>query len=149
MLKIDPSDAIPIWKQIEEGVRHLIATGTLRPDDPLVSVRELARDLRINPLTVSKAYRRLADLGVLVVRRGEGTFVAPTPPTMGREERREKLFGAARRFVNQAMSLSADVEESVDAIREVWRRLAPAKDGGTEKKGTADETNNSSSGEGS
>ena len=125
MLKIDPSDAIPIWKQIEEGVQHLIATGTLQPNDPLVSVREMARDLRVNPLTVSKAYRRLADLGVLVVRRGEGTFVAPTPPTMADEERREKLLGAARRFVNQAMSLSADVEESLETVRDVWREMEP------------------------
>lgn len=135
MLKIDPSDSIPIWKQIEEGVQHLVATGTLRPNDPLVSVREMARDLRVNPLTVSKAYRRLADLGVLVVRRGEGTFVAPTPPTMADEERQEKLLGAARRFVNQAMSLSADAEESLEVVREVWRRMDSSQGGRAESNG--------------
>ena len=131
MLKIDPSDAIPIWKQIEEGVQQLIATGSLQPDDPVASVREMARELRVNPLTVSKAYRRLADRGVLVVRRGEGTFVASTPPRMPQEERQEKLLTAASRFVGQAMSLSADAEETVEAVRDAWRRLAGSDDEST------------------
>ena len=123
MLRIDPSDSIPIWKQIEEGVQHLVATGTLGPDDPVYSVRELARELRVNPLTVSKAYRRLADAGVLIVRRGEGTFVAPTPPRMGVEERWQKLEEAAVRYVNQAKTLSASAEETFQAIRQVWERM--------------------------
>ena len=123
MLRIDPSDAIPIWKQIEEGVQHLIATGTLGPNDPVASVRELARELRVNPLTVSKAYRRLADSGVLTVRRGEGTYVAPEPPAMAPEERRLKLRAAARRYANAAKSLSAHEEESLAAVREALAEI--------------------------
>ncbi len=123
MLRIDPSDAIPIWKQIEEGVQHLIATGTLGPDDPVASVRELARELRVNPLTVSKAYRRLADAGVLTVRRGEGTYVSSQPPSMAAEERRLKLSAAARRFANAAKTLSAGEDESVAAVREAFAEI--------------------------
>ncbi len=123
MLRIDPSDAIPIWKQIEEGVQHLIATGTLGPDDPVASVRELARELRVNPLTVSKAYRRLADAGVLTVRRGEGTYVSSQPPSMAAEERRLKLNAAARRFANTAKTLSAGEDESVAAVREAFAEI--------------------------
>lgn len=118
MLRIDPSDAIPIWKQIEEGVQHLIATGTLGPNDPIASVREMARELRVNPLTVSKAYRRLADSGVLTVRRGEGTYVSPKPPAMAAGERRHKLRAAARRYANTARTLSASDDESLAAVRE-------------------------------
>jgi len=117
MLRIDPSDAIPIWKQIEEGVHRLIATGTLSPDDPVASVRELARELRVNPLTVQKAYRRLADAGVLTVRRGEGTYVSSEPPTMGAEDRQRKLNEAARRYVVTAKTLSANRRESLAAVR--------------------------------
>ena len=124
MLRIDPSDSVPIWKQIEEGVLHLIATGSLAPDDPVTSVRELARQLRVNPLTVSKAYRRLADSGVLTVRRGEGTFVAAQPPVMAESVRRRKLDEAAHRYVVQASHLSADEDESLDAVRGAWRQLA-------------------------
>jgi GntR family transcriptional regulator len=63
-------------------VRHLVASGALRPGDPLPSVRDLAREQRINPNTVAKAYQRLAEAGVLESRRGEGTFVAERPPAM-------------------------------------------------------------------
>lgn len=127
MLRIDPSDSIPIWKQIEEGVLNLIATGALRPDDPVSSVRELAKELRVNPLTVSKAYRRLADNGVLTVRRGEGTFVASEPPTMDEEEREGKLLDAALRYANQARNLSADEDESVRAVRDAWKSFHPTR----------------------
>ena len=123
MLRIDPSDAIPIWKQIEEGVHRLIATGTLGPNDPVASVRELARELRVNPLTVSKAYRRLADAGVLTVRRGEGTYVSAEPPTMAAEERQRKLREAARRYASTAKTLSADSRESLAAVREALGEL--------------------------
>ncbi len=123
MLRIDPSDAIPIWKQIEEGVQHLVATGTLGPNDPVASVREMARELRVNPLTVSKAYRRLADSGVLTVRRGEGTFVAPEPPAMSRKERKERLRAAARRYANTVKTLSASEAESLAAVREALAEL--------------------------
>ena len=123
MLHIDPSDSVPIWKQIEEGVLHLIATGALGPGDGMTSVRELARQLRVNPLTVQKAYRRLADLGVLSVRRGEGTFVSEQPPVMAEQVREQKLDEAAHRFVVQASHLSADEAESIEAVKGAWRRL--------------------------
>lgn len=123
MLHINPSDSVPIWKQIEEGVLHLIATGALGPGDPLSSVREMARQLRVNPLTVSKAYRRLADRGVLTVKRGEGTFVSADPPSMDDQERQQKLGDAALRYASQAKTLSADEDESVTAVRAAWSSL--------------------------
>ena len=123
MLRIDPSDSVPIWKQIEEGVERLIATGILGPNDAVSSVRELARELRVNPLTVSKAYRRLADTGVLVVRRGEGTFVAPQPPSMAEDERHERLLTSARRFVALTKTLNGGRDESVAALHEAWDEI--------------------------
>jgi GntR family transcriptional regulator len=136
MLRIDPSHSVPIWKQIEEGVQRLIATGALAANDPVWSVRELARELRVNPLTVSKAYRRLADAGVLTVRRGEGTYVSAEPPTMPEEERRRELQAAARRYATQARTLRATAGEVVSAARSAWAEL----DGGrSDEKGSEEE----------
>ena len=59
MLSVDPRDARPIWRQIEDGMRRLVASGALPVGTAVPSVRELARELRINPATVSKAYQRL------------------------------------------------------------------------------------------
>src|ERR1700681_3711113 len=96
-LRIDPADPRPIWRQIEEGVRHLVATGMLRATSPLPSVRDLARDLQVNPATVSKAYQHLTEAGVLAVRRGDGTYVAHAPPPLPNAERRRGLSLAAWR----------------------------------------------------
>jgi GntR family transcriptional regulator len=87
------------------------------------SVRELARELRINPATVAKAYQRLTDEGVLAVRRGEGTFVADEPPAMTRAERQRTLREAATRYATTAVTIGAEASEAVQEVRQAWERL--------------------------
>jgi GntR family transcriptional regulator len=120
MLRIDPRDALPIWKQIEEGLRRLVGSGSLRPGRPVPSVRDLARELRVNPMTVSKAYQRLADGGVLVVRRGEGTFVAEGPPQLTRAERAKTMREAASRYVSLAATLGVSKDEAAREVAAAW-----------------------------
>jgi GntR family transcriptional regulator len=81
-LHVNPADSTPIWSQIEEGIRRLVASGAISPGTAVPSVRDLARELSINPATVAKAYQRLAESGVLTVKRGEGTYVSDRPPAM-------------------------------------------------------------------
>lgn len=121
-LRVDPKDAVPIWRQIEEGLRRLVASGALVPGAAVPSVRNLARDLRVNPATVSKAYQQLTDAGVLEVRRGEGTFVSAAPPSMGRAERARVLREGAARYVALAATLGVPESEAVGAVREAWPR---------------------------
>jgi GntR family transcriptional regulator len=120
MLRIDPRDALPIWKQIEEGLRRLVGAGSLRPGRPVPSVRDLARELRVNPMTVSKAYQRLAEAGVLVVRRGEGTFVADGPPQLTRAERTRTMRDAASRYVSLAVTVGASKDEAAREVAAAW-----------------------------
>ena len=129
VVHIDPKDAAPIWRQIEDGVRRLVASGALAPGAPVPSVRELARELRINPATVAKGYQRLVDAGVLLVRRGEGTFVADNPPPTTATERREELAAAARRFAALAATLGAGRSETVNSIEKAWDGFAAARKG--------------------
>ena len=129
-LRIDPGDAAPIWSQIEEGVRRLVASGALPAGAPAPSVRELARELRVNPATVSKAYQRLCDAGVLTVRRGEGTFVAETAPRMDAAERRGLLRTGALRYASLARTAGAVRDEAVGAVHEAWAQLEGGAVGG-------------------
>ena len=119
-LAINPSDAAPIWRQIEEGLRRLVGSGAFGPGAAVPSVREMAADLRVNPATVAKAYQRLADAGVLAVRRGEGTFVAANPPALPRGERLRTLRDGAVRYGSLAVTLGSPCEEAVDTLRQVW-----------------------------
>lgn len=123
MFDINPSDAAPIWRQIEEGVRRLIAVGTLPPGTPVPSVRDLARDLRVNPNTVSRAYQRLTEAGVLSVKRGEGTFVADEPAQLKKSERNELLRDGAARYASAAISVGADFDEAAAELESAYHRL--------------------------
>ena len=123
LLRIDPRDARPIWRQIEEGVQHLVARGALPAGALVPSVRDLARDLQVNPATVSKAYQRLTDAGVLSVRRGEGTFVSATPPAAEDTRRNVRLLEEATRYASLAVTLGADREETLATLDTAWRSL--------------------------
>jgi GntR family transcriptional regulator len=128
-IEIDPASVAPIWRQIEEQVRRLVATGALPPGAPVPSVRELAKSLRVNPATVAKAYQRLVDGGVLAVRRGEGTFVADAPPVMTADERCHALRDGAERYGALAMGLAVTLDDAAGELRAAWTDLASGTKG--------------------
>ncbi len=111
-------------------MRRLVASGQLRPGLSVPSVRDLARDLRVNPATVSKAYQRLTDAGLLEVRRGEGTFVAEAPPAMRKTERREALREGAERYASLGVTLGATREDAAEELDRAWENLGAGKKGG-------------------
>ena len=126
-LRVDPSDSTPIWSQIEEGLRRLVACGALAPGAAVPSVRDLARELSVNPATVAKAYQRLAEAGVLSVRRGEGTYVADAPRAMARPARQKEIREGALRYASLAATLGATRTESSDELSAAWKRLDGSK----------------------
>ncbi|WP_374318515.1 GntR family transcriptional regulator [Pseudoxanthomonas kaohsiungensis] len=76
LLHVNPASPEPIYRQIAEQLRRLVAAGQLRPGDGLPSVREVAATHAINPMTVSRAYSQLEAEGVLERLRGKGMAVA-------------------------------------------------------------------------
>src|SRR5512143_646644 len=129
-VRVDPTLPAPIWSQIEESVRYLVASGALRPGEAVPSVRDLARELRVNPNTVAKAYQRLVEAGVLETRRGEGTFVAEKPPAMPAGERARVLREGATRLATLAVNLGASRVEATAALQSAWPEHEPATKGG-------------------
>jgi len=122
ILQVDPAGAVPIWKQIEEGMRRQLAAGALAPGAPVPSVRDLARDLRVNPATVAKAYQGLVEAGWLVVRRGEGTFVQGDGGSRDRDRRR-LLAEEAGRLAALGLALGLARTEAEAALAEAWTEL--------------------------
>lgn len=123
MFDINATDAAPIWRQIEEGMRRMIALGALKPGDSVPSVRDLAQQLRVNPNTVARAYQRLTEHGVFAVRRGEGTFVADEPSQPKRSERNEVLRDASNRYASAAISVGASLDDAVDELNSSYDKL--------------------------
>lgn len=123
MFAINPADPAPIWRQIEEGIRRLIALGALHPGAPVPSVRDLARDLRVNPNTVARAYQRLTEGGVLAVKRGEGTYVADEPSQPKKSERNEALRDGATRYASTAIAVGAELAEAAEELQAAFDRV--------------------------
>ena len=115
LISLDPQDARPIYVQIVDEVRRALVLGTLGPDDPLPSVRDLAVTLRVNPNTVSQAYRELERQGMVYVRRGQGTYASPNQSSSA--ERSTLADGVAQRALNDARRNGLTMDELVTAIR--------------------------------
>lgn len=115
-ISINTADARPIYVQIMDEVRRAIVLGSLRPEDPLPSVRQLSSELRVNPNTVAQAYRELERAGTVYVRRGQGTFVSPAGATD--DGRRDMVRGVAERALLEAHRSGIGAEELIEAIRE-------------------------------
>jgi GntR family transcriptional regulator len=89
--QIDFNDALPIYDQVVRQVKFAVAGGVVKEGEIIPSVRELARELTINPNTVARAYRQLQDDGVLETVRGTGLAVADGARRRCREERIELI----------------------------------------------------------
>ncbi len=90
-LHINASSGVPIYRQIIDAITGAVFSGQLRPSDQLPAVRAVAKDLTVNPLTVLKAYNHLEMQGILVTRRGCGTFVADKPPGLEKGARQSEI----------------------------------------------------------
>ena len=101
-LQIDPSDGVAIYEQVVRQVKYAVASGVLRPGELVPSVREVARDLAINPNTVARAYRDLQSAEVLRSLRGTGLVVAEGVVGRCRRERIELIRGRLRQVLAEA-----------------------------------------------
>lgn len=109
LFSITPGSTEPIYRQLVEQVRRLVAGGQMAPGDELPSVREVATSLAVNPMTVSKAYGLLETEGLLVRRRGLGMLVAERPRSArSQAERGALLRPTLERAAREARELELD-----------------------------------------
>ena len=98
MTAVQWSDGAPIYRQLKERVVAMLLDGLLKPGDALPSVRQVAAEYQLNPITVSRAYQELADEAIVEKRRGLGMYVT--------EGASEKLLNSEReRFLHEEWPL--------------------------------------------
>ena len=125
---VDPSAPAPPSEQLADQVRFAVASGRLSIGDRLPSVRALAAQARVNPNTVSRAWRELEREGVVQSRRGEGVFVAPTAPDVCRACRDRVIAERLGRAVAEACAAGLAPEEILELAKDAlagWRALDP------------------------
>jgi len=99
---IDPRSPTPLYDQIADRIRVAVASGELRPGDPLPSVRRLASQLRVNPATVVQAYRTLEVEGFVEMRQGSGTYIKDIGTARRDEERGDQARSLVREMLAEA-----------------------------------------------
>ena len=121
-LPLDTSSGLPIYRQIMDQVRRMVASGLLRPGEKLDSVRDLSATLGINSLTVAKAYQELEREGVIEMRRGLGMFVGAAKGLTGTSKSARKLAvqATADRFVVEALQAGLTRKEALSLIAQGW-----------------------------
>ncbi|MGC3981845.1 MAG: GntR family transcriptional regulator [Steroidobacteraceae bacterium] len=115
---IRPAAPEPIYRQIMEQLRRLIASGQLTPGESLPSVREIAGHHAVNPMTVSRAYGQLEAEGLLERQRGKGMVVAATRKRpQSHDQRMDQLEPRLRELARQVRELDLSAKQVIDRLR--------------------------------
>lgn len=116
--RVDPTNRLPIYRQLGNQIREAVARGRLQSGEQLPSVRDLSRTLVINPNTVARVYTELERDGVLRTRQGLGVFVAEPKAELTKRARKAKLEELLDRFLTEAVYLGFSADEVVSAVAE-------------------------------
>ena len=122
-IHIDYNSSRPIYQQAVEQIKLMVVNRTLRPGDKLPSIRELARTLKINPTTSAKIYSELAHEGVLILRQGQGAFVAPKVESLAPEAVHRVVSALARQLLVEGLRLGLTREEIDLTVDAEYRKI--------------------------
>jgi GntR family transcriptional regulator len=109
----------PMYKQVTDQLKDAIASGDLKPNDRLPSVRELSEALNVSAITVKRAYADLENDGYILTRAGLGSFVVPVERGRLHERKLEEIREELRQIVRRGAKFGITVDEVVRLAREV------------------------------
>ncbi len=135
ILDLNSADERPIYGQIADRVKFAVAGGALRPGEMIPSVRDLAKQLVVNPNTVARAYRDLQAEGLLESVRGMGLQVAEGAVDRCRAARREIVPLSLRRAIDEARQSKMEPAEVESLFREECARAAGRDNGAAARYG--------------
>ena len=116
-IRISEQDGIPIYLQIVNQVKFLIASGRLEPGAEMPAIRGLAETLTVNPNTVARAYRELENEGIVEKRRTNGTYVSDKGTRLSRDECLKILTERIDALLSEAKQMEISTDEILDLIK--------------------------------
>ena len=129
---IDNASGRPVYQQIMDQVKRDIALGRLIKDEQLPTVRQLARQLALNPNTIAKAYRQLEQEGIITTKPGAGAFVASLDSNLSRAVRKKLVSQELERIAVEAFHMQIDRKTLSEWFNNVIEKFnLPAKKGQT------------------
>ena len=125
-IHISAKDGVPIYLQIVNQVKYLVASGRLAAGEELPPIRVLATQLVINPNTVARAYRELELAGIVEKRRTAGTYVSAAGSPLARRERLKILSARIDALLAEARQMNIDIDTLVDLVRQREEIMQPS-----------------------
>lgn len=117
---IDNRSGAPIYDQIYSQIKSQIISGELNENDPLPSIRNLAKDLKISVVTTKRAYDELEKEGFIYTLPAKGCFVAPKNVELLREENLKKIEEHIQQIAELAVSCNLEKDDIIDMINITW-----------------------------
>ena len=117
---LNKGSMVPIYEQIMDGIRKMIASGELSDGDALPSVRTLSDELQISALTVKKAYDCLEKEGLTRTVHGKGTFVEQINPAVIAEQQRREIETEMEKTISRAKVYGIDKNEVLQMLDLLW-----------------------------
>jgi GntR family transcriptional regulator len=135
-ITISTKDGVPIYRQIANQIRYMVASSLLQPGEEISPVRTLALALNVTPNTVVKAYDELQAAGVIFKRRGAGTYISDEQSPLAERERRRIIEARIDALLAEAHQLDFDAHDLLELVRDRQTQLGEkkqAKNAGSEK----------------
>jgi GntR family transcriptional regulator len=120
---ISPLNPDPLYKQVTDQIKDAIADGTLRSEDKLPSIREMAKELKISEITIKRAYADLENENFILTRSGLGSFVADINKDKLRQERLEEIRGEITKILKSSEKFNITSEDIIRLIQDIGERL--------------------------
>ena len=133
-ITIDTKDGVPIYRQIANQIRYMVASGILQSGEEISPVRTLALALNVTPNTVVKAYDELNSAGVIFKRRGAGTYISEEQSPLADRERRRIIQLRIDALLAEAHQLDFTADDLLGLIQQRQRLLHQSAQ--SDKKGT-------------
>ena len=122
-IHISLDDGVPIYLQIVNQIKYLVASGRLVPGEQMPPVRKLAEQLLVNPNTVARAYRELESVRILSTRRGAGVYVCDTGSPLNRQEKTKILTERIDILLAESKQMNVDIEDVIKLLRQRSRLI--------------------------
>ncbi len=127
MIHIDPKDGVPIYRQVMDQIKLQVTTGQLEAGQQLESVANLSQRLKVNPMTISKAYGFLVEEGLVERRRGVGIFVAQLDNQQTEKNRHQVLTDALSEAAALTVQMGVPHQQALQIFQEHLARLGRMK----------------------
>jgi GntR family transcriptional regulator len=128
-IHIRPHDGVPIYLQVMQQIKYLVASGRLRSGEELPSIRTLAEQVLVNPNTIARAYRELEAAGVVEKRRTAGTYVADNGSPLARKERLKLLNDRIDQLLVEAFQMGFDLHDVLKMVQQSELATNPFRKG--------------------